>query len=104
MKYFHPTSTERNMNLPNECRMDSLNESLIRMEAPPTKYSLSYTVVSMSGGLLLAADILCLLLAASLGAFFYTQWMAEAFCAGFRHARNTVNKRYWPSLITVCPS
>ena len=76
------------MNLPNECRMDSLNESLIRMEAPPTKFSLSYNVVSMSGGMLLAADILCLLLAASLGAFFYTQWMPEASFApsGFLQA------------------
>lgn len=64
------------MNLPNECRMDSLNESLFRMDAPSTKYSLSYSVVSMAGGLLLVADIFCLLLAASLGAFFYAQWMA----------------------------
>ena len=75
------------MNLPNECRIDSFNESLVRVTAPPAKFSLSYNVVSMASGVLLVADMLCLLLAASLSTLFYTTFFAPlSFAGGFEQA------------------
>ena len=52
------------------------NETLIKVPAHATKSSLSYNLVSMSSGLLLFFDILCVLLAASLSTLFYTYWLA----------------------------
>ncbi len=63
------------MNLTTDYPINVANETLLSMPAQ-TKSSLSYSVVSMVGGLLLVADILCLLLAASLSTLFYTQWLA----------------------------
>ena len=70
------------MNPPNECRIDSYNESLVRVIAPCSKFSLSYNVVPMASGLLLVADMLCLLLAASLSTLFYTHFLAPLGLAG----------------------
>ena len=64
------------MNLPNECQIDSFDESLISVAARRAKPSLSYNVVSMTGELLLLFDLTCLFLAASLSTLLYTHWLA----------------------------
>jgi len=64
------------MNLPNERQMDSFDESLINVAAPPVKTGWSYNIVSMSSDLLPLSDFLCVLLAASLSTLLYSQWLA----------------------------
>jgi len=63
------------MNLPNECQINSFDESLIGLAARPATPSLSYNVVSMTGGVLLLVDLVCLFLAAALGTLIYTYWL-----------------------------
>jgi exopolysaccharide biosynthesis WecB/TagA/CpsF family protein len=64
------------MNLPNECQIDSFNESLIGVASRPAKSSLSYNAVSMTGDLLLLFDLVCLFLAATLSTLLYVRWLA----------------------------
>jgi len=64
------------MNLSNECQIDSFVESLTSVAAQPSKPSLSYNVVSMTGELLLLFDLICLFLAATLSTLLYIRWLA----------------------------
>ena len=69
-------SHEHHMNLPNECQIDSFDESLISVVAQPAKPSLSYNVVSMASDLLLLFDLASLLLATFLSTHLYAHWQA----------------------------
>ncbi len=63
------------MNPSNDYQINLFAESLTSLAAQPAKLSLSYNVVSMTSGLLLLLDLLCLLLATSLSTFLYAHWL-----------------------------